>query len=76
MENGLPALVIDGEVANVSSVRAPGAEARRRPARPAASTSLQDLDLRGAGRRACSPGESVPFHTSITQPAEAARAWS
>jgi len=70
MENGLPALVIAGEVWNVSS------SARTVPKlvvtlRDRGEHDLQDLTVAAPAER-LQPGESVPFHTSITQPAEAA----
>ncbi|HUZ71846.1 MAG TPA: DUF3426 domain-containing protein [Stellaceae bacterium] len=70
MENGLPALVIKGEVANVSSV------ARTVPKLVA---TLRDSDEHALQRQSFTapaerllPGESVAFQTSIAQPAEAA----
>ena len=70
MENGLPALVIEGEVKNVSS------SARTVPKlivilRDKGERDLQDLTV-AAPADSLKPGESVPFRTSITQPAEAA----
>ena len=70
MENGLPTLVIDGEVKNVSSI------ARAVPKlvvilRDSSEHDLQNLTVAAPADR-LQPGESVPFHTSITQPAEAA----
>jgi hypothetical protein len=68
--NGLPALVISGEVRNVSSV------ARAVPKvvvvlRDKGDRALQDVTVPMSPAR-LAPGESMPFHTSITQPAEAA----
>jgi predicted Zn finger-like uncharacterized protein len=70
MENGLPALVIEGEVRNVSS------SARDVPKlvvilRDKSERDLQDLTVAAPANRLM-PGQSVPFKTSITQPAEAA----
>ena len=70
MANGLPSLVIAGEVKNVSSV------ARAVPKlvvilRDSGEHDLQDMTVAAPAER-LQPGESVPFHTSITQPAEAA----
>lgn len=70
MENGLPALVIEGEVKNVST------SARAVPKlvvilRDKGERDLQDLTV-AAPADHLNPGESVPFRTSITQPAEAA----
>lgn len=70
MANGLPSLVIAGEVKNVSSI------ARAVPKlvvilRDRSERDLQDLTVAAPADR-LQPGESVPFHTSITQPAEAA----
>jgi predicted Zn finger-like uncharacterized protein len=70
MENGLPALVIEGQVKNVSS------SARTVPKlvvilRDKGERDLQDLTVAAPADR-LNPGESVPFRTSITQPAEAA----
>jgi predicted Zn finger-like uncharacterized protein len=70
MENGLPALVIKGEVANVSSV------ARAVPKlvailRDSDAHALQQQSFTAPAARLL-PGESVAFQTSIAQPAEAA----
>ena len=70
MENGLPSLVIAGEVKNVSSI------ARAVPKlivtlRDRSERDLQDMTVAAPADR-LQPGESVPFHTSIIQPAEAA----
>jgi len=70
MENGLPALVIDGEVINVSSV------ARAVPKlvvilRDRSERDLQDVTLAAPAARLL-PGETAAFHTTITQPAETA----
>lgn len=70
MENGLPALVIKGEVANVSSV------ARSVPKLVAVlrdndEHALQRQNFAAPAERLL-PGESVAFQTSIAQPAEAA----
>ena len=70
MENGLPSLVIAGEVKNVSSI------ARAVPKlvvtlRDRSERDLQDMTVAAPADR-LQPGESVPFHTSITQPAEEA----
>ena len=70
MENGLPALVVAGEVKNVSST------ARAVPKlvvilRDSSAHDLQDLTV-AAPADHLQPGESVPFHASIAQPAEAA----
>jgi len=70
MENGLPALVIDGQVTNVSKVP------RTVPKlvavlRDRSEHELQDWSFTTATNK-LGPGESVPFHTSITQPAEEA----
>ena len=70
MENGLPTLVIQGEVANVSSV------ARAVPKlvailRDRGEHELQEQSFSVAADRLM-PGEVVPFHTTISQPAEEA----
>ena len=70
MENGLPALVIEGQVKNVSST------ARAVPKlvvilRDKGERDLQDLTVAPPAGR-LNPGESVPFRTTISQPAEAA----
>ncbi len=70
MENGLPSLVIAGEAKNVSSI------ARAVPKlvvtlRDRSERDLQDMTVAAPADR-LQPGESVPFHTSITQPAEEA----
>jgi predicted Zn finger-like uncharacterized protein len=70
MANGLPSLVVAGEVKNVSSI------ARAVPKlvvilRDRSEHDLQDLTVAVPAERLL-PGESVPFHASITQPAEAA----
>ena len=70
MENGLPSLVIAGEVKNVSSI------ARTVPKlvvilRDHSEHDLQDMIIAAPAER-LQPDESVPFHASITQPAEAA----
>jgi predicted Zn finger-like uncharacterized protein len=70
MENGLPALVIAGQVKNVST------SAKTVPKlvvilRDKGERDLQDLTV-AAPADHLNPGESVPFRTSITQPAEAA----
>jgi predicted Zn finger-like uncharacterized protein len=70
MANGLPALVIDGEVINVSSV------ARAVPKlvvilRDRSERDLQDVTLAAPAARLL-PGETAAFHTTITQPAETA----
>jgi predicted Zn finger-like uncharacterized protein len=70
MQNGLPALVIEGEVRNVSS------SARNVPKLVVILRDQNERDLQNltvappAGR--LMPGQSAPFKTSITQPAEAA----
>jgi predicted Zn finger-like uncharacterized protein len=70
MENGLPALVIDGQVMNVSRVP------RTVPKlvavlRDRSEHELQDWSFTTAADK-LQPGESVPFHTSIIQPADEA----
>ncbi len=70
MENGLPALVIDGQVMNVSKVP------RTVPKlvavlRDRSEHELQDWSFT-TGADKLQPGDSAPFHTSITQPAEEA----
>ena len=70
VENGLPALVIAGEVKNVSSI--PRAVPKLVVIlRDRGERELQDLTVAAPAERLL-PGESVPFRTSITQPAEAA----
>jgi hypothetical protein len=68
-ENGLPALVIDGEVKNVS------ASPRTVPKLIVTLRDLGEHDLQNVTVPApvdhLLPGESAPFHTSITQPADA-----
>lgn len=70
MENGLPSLVIDGEVANVSAV------ARPVPKLVAVLRDRDEHELQNwtfaVPTEQLLPGESVPFHTSIAQPPEAA----
>lgn len=70
MENGLPTLVIQGEVANVSSV------ARAVPKlvailRDRGEHELQEQSFSVEAAQLL-PGETVPFHTTISQPAEEA----
>jgi len=70
MENGLPALVIEGEVKNVSS------STRTVPKlvvilHDKDEHDLQDVTVAAPADR-LNPGESAPFHASISQPAEAA----
>jgi hypothetical protein len=70
MANGLPVLVVAGEVWNVSSI------ARAVPKLVVTLRDRGEHDLQGltvaAPAERLQPGESVPFHTSITQPAETA----
>ncbi len=70
MENGLPALVIKGEVANVSAVARPV---------PKLVAILRDRNERELSQQSFSvpaarlmPGETTPFQTTIAQPAEEA----
>ena len=70
MDNGLPTLVIEGEVTNVSSV------ARAVPKlvailRDRGEHELQEQSFAVDAVRLL-PGESVQFHTTISQPAEEA----
>ncbi len=70
MENGVPTLAIDGEVVNVSPVT------RDVPKLKVALRDGNDKELRAwtisVTDQRLLPGASVPFHTVITQPAEAA----
>ncbi|HUB97678.1 MAG TPA: DUF3426 domain-containing protein [Stellaceae bacterium] len=70
MANGLPTLVIDGNVVNVSSV------ARKVPKLVVMLLDQSDHDLQDVTVAASTdrllPGESATFKTSITQPPEAA----
>lgn len=70
IENGLPALVIDGEVANVSTL-AHAVPKLKVILRDSGDHDLQDFTF-AAPAETLLPGQSVPFHTSIAQPAEAA----
>jgi predicted Zn finger-like uncharacterized protein len=70
MENGLPALVVSGEVTNVSSVP------RDVPKlvvilRDSGEHDLQNTSI-SVNQARLAPGETIPFHASIAQPAEAA----
>ncbi len=69
-ENGLPTLVIQGEVANISEI------SRRVPKlkvvlRDGSDRELQSWSFTLTEER-LQPGASVPFRTSISQPSEAA----
>jgi predicted Zn finger-like uncharacterized protein len=70
IENGVPILAIDGEVVNVSPV------ARDVPKLKVALRDGNDKELQAwtiaVTDQRLLPGASVPFHTTITQPAEAA----
>lgn len=70
MENGVPTLAIDGEVVNVSPVT------RDVPKLKVALRDGNDKELQtwmiSVTDQRLLPGASVPFHTAITQPAEAA----
>jgi predicted Zn finger-like uncharacterized protein len=70
MSNGLPALVVSGEVTNVSSIP------RDVPTLVVILRDKTDHDLQNAtismNQQQLAPGETVPFHASITQPPEAA----
>lgn len=70
MDNGLPTLVIEGEVTNVSSVT------RAVPKlvailRDRGEHELQEQNF-AVDAASLLPGQSVPFHTAISQPAEEA----
>lgn len=70
MENGVPVLAIDGEVVNVSPMT------RDVPKLKVALRDGNDKELQAwtisVTDQRLLPGASVPFHTTITQPAEAA----
>ncbi len=70
MENGVPALAIDGEVVNVSSVvrRVPKLRVTLRD-RDAKELKAWDVTV---AQTTLLPGASVAFHITIAQPAEAA----
>lgn len=69
-ENGVPTLAIDGEVINVSTV------VRDVPKLKVALRDGNDHELQAwtvsVTEQRLLPGASVPFHTTITQPSEAA----
>jgi predicted Zn finger-like uncharacterized protein len=69
-ENGLPSLVIDGVLANVSTVPRPVPKLIA-VLRDRGQHELQDWTFSAPAER-LGPGETVTFHTSIAQPAEAA----
>jgi predicted Zn finger-like uncharacterized protein len=70
IENGVPTLAIDGEVVNVSPI------VRDVPKLKVALRDGGDHELQAwiiaVSEQRLLPGASVPFHTTITQPAEAA----
>jgi predicted Zn finger-like uncharacterized protein len=70
VENGVPTLAIDGEVVNVSSV------ARDVPKLRIALRDNNDHDLQSwtisITNQRLLPGASVPFHTTVKQPSQAA----
>src|SRR5579862_2930032 len=70
VENGVPMLAIDGEVVNISPV------VRDVPKLKVALRDGNDKELQAwtvtVSETRLLPGASVPFHTTITQPAEAA----
>jgi len=70
MDNGLPTLVIEGEVMNVSSVARPVPKLVA-ILRDRGEHELQEQSFTVDAARLL-PGESVPFHTTISQPAEEA----
>ena len=70
MENGLPALIIDGEVMNVSPV-VRAVPKLKVTLRDRSEHELQNWTFSLSTDRLL-PGQSAPFHTSIAQPAEAA----
>ena len=70
MENGLPTLVIQGEVANVSSVARPVPKLVA-ILRDRGEHELQEQSFSVAAQQLL-PGEAVPFQTTISQPAEEA----
>ncbi len=69
-ENGVPTLAIDGEVVNISTV------VRDVPKLKVALRDGNDHELQAwtvsVNEPRLLPGASVPFHTTITQPSEAA----
>lgn len=69
-ENGLPTLSIDGEVVNISSV-AREVPKLRIALRDGNDHEVQAWTISVTDERLL-PGASVPFHTSVTQPNEAA----
>ncbi len=70
MDNGVPTLAVDGEVVNVSTVT------REVPKLKVALRDGNDKELQAwtvsVTEQRLLPGASVPFHTTITQPSEAA----
>lgn len=70
MENGTPILAVDGEVVNISTV------VRDVPKLRVALRDGNDHELQvwttSVTDQRLLPGASIPFHTTITQPAEAA----
>jgi predicted Zn finger-like uncharacterized protein len=70
VENGLPTLVIEGEVANVSNVARPVPKLKV-ILRDSNDHELQAWTFAVTDERLL-PGASVPFRTSVTQPSEAA----
>jgi predicted Zn finger-like uncharacterized protein len=69
-ENGLPTLSIDGEVVNISSV-ARDVPKLRVALRDGNDHEVQAWTISVTDERLL-PGASIPFHTSVTQPNEAA----
>ncbi len=70
VENGVPTLTIDGEVANVSAVTRDVPKLRV-ALRDANDHVLQTWTVVVTDQRLL-PGASVPFHTDVAQPPEAA----
>jgi hypothetical protein len=70
VDNGVPTLAINGQVANVS--RGPQPIPKLRIAlRDANNNELQSWVV-SVSDEPLAPGESVPFHTAISQPPEGA----
>ena len=70
IENGVPTLTIDGEVANVSAVTRDVPKLRV-ALRDANNNVLKTWTVVVTDQRLL-PGASVPFHTDVAQPPEAA----